>query len=165
LAAEQYFSLYSKLYGLETLALRYFNVFGPGQPPFGPYAAAIPRFLWRILNGHELTLFGDGEQTRDFLYVDDVVQANLLAANATGPLRGESLNVASGQAISLNQLVLGLERDLNLSARVVHGPPRSGDVRHSVANIDRIHTLLGFEPKVPLAIGLQRTRDFLAARI
>src|ERR1041385_4774514 len=119
--------IFNSIHGLETVALRYFNVYGPGQNPQSEYAAVIPKFITMLLEGKEPTIFGDGMQTRDFLYVGDVVQANLLAARVERA-RGEVLNVAGGRAVSLNELFSALCAALGKEARVHHGPERAGDI-------------------------------------
>jgi nucleoside-diphosphate-sugar epimerase len=153
---EVYCRLYTSLYGLETVALRYFNVFGPRQDPGSEYAAVIPRFICAGLAGAQPTIYGDGEQTRDFTYVGDTVRANLLAADAERA-PGAVINVAAGARTSLNQLwgiirgVLGTD----LSPR--YEPARHGDVRDSLADLARARELLGYEPAVDLREGLSAT--------
>jgi UDP-glucose 4-epimerase len=161
LTCEKYMSVFSSLYGLETVSLRYFNVFGPNQRPEGPYAAAIPRFVQAALTGAPITVFGDGEQTRDFCFVDNAVAANLLAADASRKLSGEVINVAGGRRISLNDLVREIGRVLGKPLDVRHVDARPGDVRHSLADIGRAKELLGFEPRVRWEDGLPRTIEFL----
>jgi len=159
-AGEVYCRLYHSLYGLETVALRYFNVFGPRQDPASEYAAVVPRFIVACLSGSRPVVYGDGEQTRDFTFVADAVQANLRAADAPGA-PGAVLNVAGGRRTSLNAL-LGLVREItgsDVAAR--HEPSRPGDVRDSLADLGRAHALLGFEPAVSLREGLVRTVDAL----
>lgn len=154
--SELYCQLYSGLYEVETVALRYFNVYGPRQDPESDYAAAIPLFIDAAIKGEEVRIFGDGEQTRDFIFVTDVAEANLRAAQAPG-ISGAVINVASGQRTSVNELVavIGQCLDRGLAAR--HDPPRAGDVRHSWADIGRARELLGFEPEVDLKRGLGLT--------
>jgi UDP-glucose 4-epimerase len=161
LTCEKYMSVFSSLYGLETVSLRYFNVFGPNQRPEGPYAAAIPRFVQAALTGSPITVFGDGEQTRDFCFVDNAVAANLLAADAPRKLSGEVINVAGGRRISLNDLVREIGRVLGKPLDVRHVDARPGDVRHSLADIGRAKELLGFEPRDRWEDGLPRTVEFL----
>jgi nucleoside-diphosphate-sugar epimerase len=159
-AAERYCQLYHRLYGLETVALRYFNVFGPRQDPASEYAAVIPRFVTALLAGRAPVVFGDGEQTRDFTFVADAVAANLLAADAPRAA-GEVVNVAGGRRVSLNQLLAEI-RDLTgatLAAR--HEPGRAGDVRDSLADLGRARELLGYAPRVDLRTGLARTIESL----
>jgi nucleoside-diphosphate-sugar epimerase len=163
-AGEVYCRLYHKLYGLETVALRYFNVFGPRQDPNSEYAAVIPRFATACLRGEPATIHGDGEQSRDFTFVADTVRANLLAADAPGAA-GHVINVAGGRRISLNELYAELQKITGTSVPASHGPPRAGDVRHSLADLGRARDLLGFAPAVSLAEGLRRTVESLAAQL
>src|SRR5262249_2121850 len=134
---EQYLRVFAALYGLETLNLRYFNVFGPGQLPSGAYAAAIPRFVHAALTRVPITIYGAGEQTRDFCFVENVVRANLLAADTPKKLAGEVVNIAGGRRISLNELVKEIGRVLGKPLDVRHVEPRAGDVRHSLADVSR----------------------------
>ena len=161
LTCETYLRVFAALYGLETLNLRYFNVFGPNQLPTGAYAAAIPRFLKAALSGEPITIYGDGEQTRDFCFVDNAVSANLLAAACPAKLAGQVVNVAGGRRIGLNDLVREIGRVLGRPVDVRHVEPRAGDVRHSLADIGRARELLGFEPKVRWEDGLPPTAEFL----
>ncbi len=155
MSGEMYCRLYAKHHGLETVALRYFNVFGPRQSPKGEYAAVIPRFVLACVNDEAPCVYGDGEQTRDFIYVDDVVRANLLAADAKAA-DGEILNVATGRPTNLLQLLETL-RDLTGSrTEARHGPAQEGDVRFSVADVARAREVLGFRPQVDLREGLRR---------
>jgi len=158
---EQYARVFASLYGIETLNLRYFNVFGPGQLPEGPYAAAIPRFIHAALTGRPVNIFGDGEQTRDFCYVDNAVSANLLAAASTRKLAGEVVNVAGGRSVTLNDLVREISRALGKPLDVRHVEPRAGDVRHSLADVSRARDLIGYEPKVEWERGVRPTIEFL----
>jgi nucleoside-diphosphate-sugar epimerase len=153
---ELYCHLYSSLYGLETVALRYFNVFGPRQDPRSEYAAVIPRFICAALAGEGATIFGDGEQTRDFIFVQDAVRANLLAADAERA-SGAVINVATGRRISLNHLWQAIREITGVKSASHHAPARAGDVRDSVADLSRARGLLGFEPAVDLHEGLRRT--------
>src|SRR5690606_37209350 len=140
-------AVFASLYGIETLSLRYFNVFGPRQDPNSQYAAVIPNFIKAALGGTRPTVFGDGEQTRDFCYIDNTVDANLLAASTSNRLTGQVVNVACGERISLNQLLtyLGEEAGKKLDAEYVAARP--GDVRDSLASIDAARALIGYEPK------------------
>ena len=153
---ERYCAMYHALFGLETVSLRYFNVFGPGQDPNSEYAAVIPKFITRLLAGQAVTVFGDGEQSRDFTYVENVVEANLLALRAEGA-GGKVVNVGCGRRFSLNQLIRMMERVLGVKARVEYLPPRPGDVRDSLAAIDLARKILGYEPRVSIEEGLKRT--------
>jgi nucleoside-diphosphate-sugar epimerase len=161
LAAEQYLRVFSSVYGIETLGLRYFNVFGPRQRPDGPYAAAIPRFIWAALRGEPITVYGDGENTRDFCYIQNAVDANLQAANATRSWRGEIANVAGGRDVCLNDLIARIGQLLGRELSVVHVEPRPGDVRHSLADISRATVLFGYTPRVRWEAGLPETITFL----
>jgi UDP-glucose 4-epimerase len=158
---EQYFRVFASLYGLETVSLRYFNVFGPNQLPDGAYAAAIPRFIRAALSKEPITIYGDGEQTRDFCFIANVVSANLLAAASPKKLAGEVINVAGGRRISLNDLVKEIGRVLGRPLDVRYVDPRPGDVRHSLADIDRAKELLGYEPTVTWENGIPPTIEFL----
>lgn len=157
-AAEAYGRAFTRVYGLATVALRYFNVFGPRQDPRSEYAAVIPRFVTSALSGQSPTIFGDGEQSRDFTFVDNVVEANILAARATSPeLLGAQINVACGSRTSLNQVLAELEGLTGNPIEAHYAEPRPGDVKHSMASIELARSLLGFEPTVPFADGLRVT--------
>ncbi|MCC6900995.1 MAG: SDR family oxidoreductase [Polyangiaceae bacterium] len=162
-ADELYMKVFASLYGIETVCLRYFNVFGPNQRPDGAYAAAIPRFVWAALHGDALTVYGDGEQTRDFCYVDNAVSANLLAAGASRKLTGEVMNIAGGRRISLNALITEIGRVLGSAPKVQNDPPRLGDVRDSLADVSRAKELIGYEPKVRWEAGIAPTVAYLRA--
>jgi nucleoside-diphosphate-sugar epimerase len=153
---ERYCKMYYDLYGLETVSLRYFNVFGPGQDPHSEYSAVIPKFITRLFVGQPITMNGDGEQSRDFTFIDNVVEANLLALKAANA-PGRMCNIGCGARISLNQLVALLEKELDVKAHVVYGPAKAGDVRHSLADICRAKTILGYDPKISIEEGLRRT--------
>jgi len=157
-AGELYCCLYTSLYRLETVALRYFNIFGPRQDPKSEYAAVIPRFICAALAGEGATIFGDGEQTRDFAFVQDAVRANLLAADAERA-PGAVINVATGCRTSLNELWHAIRGITGVRAEARHAPARPGDVRASVADLSRARELLGFEPAVDLQEGLRRTAE------
>jgi len=161
LTCERYLQVFASLYGIETVNLRYFNVFGPNQLPNGAYAAAIPRFIDASLRGTPITVYGDGEQTRDFCFVANAVYANLLAADSPRKLSGEVINIAGGRRISLNDLLkeIGLRMGRPLDVR--HVEPRAGDVRHSLADIGRAKELLGYEPRVRWEDGIAPTIEFL----
>jgi nucleoside-diphosphate-sugar epimerase len=159
-AGESYCRLYSELYGLETVALRYFNVFGPRQNPESQYAAVVPRFVVACLRGEAPVVYGDGEQTRDFTFVEDAVRANLLAAEAADAV-GQVVNVAGGRRVSLNELLREIGALCGTSVRARHEPPRAGDVRDSLADLARARSLLGYEPRVSLREGLLRTIESL----
>ncbi len=156
LAGEHYCKLYYSLYGLETVCLRYFNVFGPGQDPHSEYSAVIPKFISKLLINELITVYGDGEQSRDFTYVENVVDANLLALQATKAC-GKVLNVGCGERITLNTLIQLLEEIVGVKAKVSYSASKPGDVRHSLADINLARRLLEYEPKVMVKEGLRRT--------
>jgi UDP-glucose 4-epimerase len=153
---ERYCKLYYDLYGLETVSLRYFNVFGSGQDPHSEYSAVIPKFIAKLLAKEPVTVYGDGEQSRDFTYVENVVEANLLALRAI-EVSGNVCNIGCGEHITLNKLIRLLEEILGVKANVKYAASKAGDVRHSWADITRARHLLGYEPKVMVKEGLRRT--------
>jgi nucleoside-diphosphate-sugar epimerase len=144
--------------------LRYFNVFGPRQDPRSQYAAVIPNFITALLNGRALTIFGDGEQSRDFTYVENVVEANVLAIGAADVV-GRVYNIACGESTSLNRLVAEVAELLCVSSQVTYADPRPGDIRHSLADISRARTELGYEGAVGLKAGLAQSIDYLRAEL
>ena len=156
LTGEQLCENVTRLYGLETVALRYFNVFGPRQDPNSQYAAVIPKFLHALMSGETPTIYGDGEQSRDFTYVDNVVDANL-RATAVPDASGHVFNIASGRAVSVNSMLRQIAELLGVDARAHHDPPRPGDIRDSVADITAARDVLGFVPRIAFADGLART--------
>jgi len=156
LAGEHYCRVFAALYGLETVGLRYFNVFGPRQDPASRYAAVIPRFITAALRGEPLEVHGDGKQTRDFTYVSNVVEANLRAATAPG-VSGAVFNVAGGERHSVLDLVRAFEELLGRELPVAHTPPRPGDVRDTQADVTRAREALGLVPTVGFRDGLRRT--------
>jgi UDP-glucose 4-epimerase len=164
LAGEHYCAAFSEVYGLETVRLRYFNVFGPRQPPDSPYAAVIPRFLEAMLAGKSPIIYGDGQQSRDFTYVADVVHANLLAAKAPG-VSGKVFNIACGHRTSLLELVDQINGLLGTKIKPVHEPARPGDVKHSQADISPAQSELGYAPKVPIEQGLRQCLDYFRSRL
>jgi nucleoside-diphosphate-sugar epimerase len=158
LAAELYMQSFWRVYGLETVCLRYFNIFGPHQDPNSPYSGVLARFITFMLNGHEPTIFGDGEQSRDFTYVDNAVAANLLACTAPAALVvGRVFNVATGYQVTLNQTVAVLRRITGYQGTVLRGPERAGDIKHSFADISLAEEHLGYRPTVGFEEGLKRT--------
>jgi UDP-glucose 4-epimerase len=159
LAAEGYCRAFSEVYDLETVCLRYFNVFGPRQDPLSQYAAVIPNFISAFLREEPSTVYGDGEQTRDFTYVDNVVQANVLAAEARD-VSGRTYNVACGKSISLNQIIDQLQQLTGHDLEPVYVDRRAGDVPHSLADVSRATRDLGYAPEVCFEEGLQRTLEF-----
>jgi UDP-glucose 4-epimerase len=161
LAAERYCVSFSRVYhSFETVVLRYFNVFGPRQDPTSQYAAVVPRFITAIAEGRPVTIYDDGEQSRDFTYVDNVVQANLLAADAEGA-SGRIFNISAGSPTSVNELADTIGRLLGRPVEKTYLPPRPGDLRDSWADVSAARDLLGYEPTVGLEEGLSRTCDFL----
>jgi UDP-glucose 4-epimerase len=158
-ASEAYCHAFWATYGLETVAIRYFNVFGPRQDPTSQYSAVIPIFITAMLGGRQPVIFGDGRQSRDFSFVGNVVHANLLAADAAG-IAGLSINAADGRSIDLLQLIDILNRLLGLKVSPRFAPPRAGDVRESQADITLARKLLGYEPIVDFETGLRRSIDY-----
>lgn len=156
---ELYAKVFSRVYGLETVSLRYFNVFGPRQDPNSQYAAVIPKFITAMSKGERPHIYGDGEQSRDFTYIDNVVEANLLAANAPG-VSGEMFNIACGERYTVNELVAMLNEILGTNIEPVYEPPRTGDVRHSMASIEKAEKMLGYRPLVTFEEGLRRTVEW-----
>lgn len=157
LAGETYCGLFWRLYGLPTVALRYFNVFGQRQDPGSEYSAVIPKFIRAIKAGKTPTIFGDGEQTRDFSFIDNVVGANLAACEAGEGAFGLAFNIACGERISLNDLVRQLGEFAGRDVSPAYAPARPGDIRHSLAGIERAERLLGYRPSVDVREGLRRT--------
>jgi nucleoside-diphosphate-sugar epimerase len=161
LACEHYLKVFSGIYGIETLNLRYFNVFGPNQTPDGAYAAAIPRFIDAAIQNKPIPIFGDGEQTRDFCYIENTVLANLLGATSPKKFSGEVINIAGGRRIALNALCEEISRALGREVAVDHLAPRPGDIRHSLADISRAAELIGYEPRVRWEDGIAPTLNYL----
>ncbi len=163
LAAEGYCGSFSRAYSLETVSLRYFNVFGPNQDPSSPYAAVVPRFILAIASGSPVPVHGDGAQTRDFTYVSDVVEAAMLAAEYGGPTP-DVLNVAAGGSVTIEVLADAIGAQLGIAVRKRYLPPRPDEVRHSRADISKARRMLGFEPRVTLEQGLAMAADGLLDR-
>jgi nucleoside-diphosphate-sugar epimerase len=164
LCGEYYCRVYANLYALETVCLRYFNVFGPRQNPDSPYAAVIPKFISALLQKQSPIIYGDGEQSRDFTYIDNVVEANICASQHPG-LSGEVFNVAGGQeAVTLNQLLKKLNFFLNSSIKPRYEPPRSGDVKHSLADMSALEHKLALKNKINFDEGLRRTLAWFQAQ-
>ncbi len=159
LAAEHYCRVFTQVYGLETVSLRYFNVFGPRQHPDSEYAAVIPRFLRRMLTGRQPVVFGDGEQSRDFTAVENVVAANLVAAAAARGI-GDVFNIACGQRSTLNQLVGWLNQLLGTDLSPVYEAPRPADIRHSYASIRKAEATLGYQPTLGVEEGLRQAVEW-----
>jgi nucleoside-diphosphate-sugar epimerase len=162
-AGEQYAAVWTRLYGVETVGLRYFNVFGPRQDPASEYAAVVPRFILWALRGTPLEVHGDGSQSRDFTYIDNVVDANVLAAEAP-QASGEVFNVGCGRRVSLLDIVSRLERLVGRSLERRHTPSRAGDVPHTLADIDKAKRLMGYTAAVDFDEGLRRTVDYFRSR-
>ncbi len=153
---ELYCRLFSQLYGLSTVSLRYFNIFGPRQDPFSQYASVIPNFIGKMLNDEKPAVFGDGEQSRDFLYVSNVVDANILALKATG-VSGEVFNIAGGEKTTVNSLIEELNGALDKEIEPSYDDPRPGDIKHSYADISKARKMLKYEPTVSFKEGLNET--------
>ena len=160
---ECYCRVFTQVFGLETVALRYFNIFGPRQDPTSQYSAVIPRFIHAYLHGSSPAIEGDGEQSRDFTYIENAVHANLLACHAEG-VAGEVFNIGCGEQTSINRLASLIGEMMETDAKPVYTPSRPGDVRHSRADIRKAQQLLGYEPKVELKAGLRRTIDWFLQR-
>jgi nucleoside-diphosphate-sugar epimerase len=156
-SGEMFARAYYEVFKLPVVGLRYFNVYGKRQDPASPYAAVIPLFIDRILNGRSATIYGDGGQTRDFVHVSDVVRANLLAADSASGCGGRAFNIGSGCRISISRLYEMLNAELGGSLRPVHGPARSGEVRDSVADISAARDAFGYEPGMDFGEGLRET--------
>jgi UDP-glucose 4-epimerase len=162
LTGEQYVRIFSSLYGMETLTLRYFNVFGPRQDPGSPYSGVISLFATAMLTGRAPVIFGDGKHSRDFTYVANVVDGNLRALTAKG-LQGQAVNLATGRRITLNALLKALARETGFDAAAVRKPPRAGDIKHSLADVRLARRLLGYRPTVDFETGLRLTLDWYRA--
>jgi nucleoside-diphosphate-sugar epimerase len=159
LAGEGYCRSFSEVYGLDTVVLRYFNVFGPHQDPLSQYSAVIPNFIIAAIAGRAPRIFGDGEQTRDFTYIDNTVDANVLAMNAEG-VTGQVFNIACNERISLNHMLKEITMQLGVALEPIYAEPRVGDVKHSLADITRAHDTLGYTPTVNFCDGIARTLDW-----
>ncbi len=163
LAGEHYCRIFTRLYNLETVSLRYFNVFGARQDPDSQYAAVVPLFIQAGLDGVPLTVHGDGMQSRDFTYIDNVVQANLRAMEAPAAA-GEAFNIACGSRYTLMDIVHAIERELGHPLTCRHTPPRAGDVRHTLADIAKADRLLGFKPTIDFDEGMARTVAYIKSQ-
>jgi UDP-glucose 4-epimerase len=158
LASEYYMTSFYRCYGLETVSLRYFNIFGPRQDPSSPYSGVLAKFITAMLGGDEITIFGDGEQSRDFTYIDNAVSANLLACKApASAVAGRVFNVATARRVDLNETVAILKKLTGYSGPTKHGPERAGDVKHSLADLSLAQEHLGYRPLVGFEEGLERT--------
>lgn len=161
LTGELYMRIFSRFFGLETVSFRYFNVFGPNQDPDSPYSGVLARFTQQMLNGDRPTVFGDGEQTRDFIYIDNVVEANLLACEAPADrINGRVFNLATGRQATLNQVYSILQTATGYRQPPIYAEARDGDIRHSLADISAVREALGFQPAVGLEDGLHRTVEW-----
>jgi UDP-glucose 4-epimerase len=158
LTGELYMQVFYKVYGLETVSLRYFNIFGPQQDANSEYSAVLAKFITLMLKGQQPTIYGDGEQSRDFTYIENVIQANLLACTAPAPqVAAKVFNIATGARSTLNQTVAILKTLTNYSGSAKHEPERAGDIKHSLADITRAQKALGYKPSVNFEEGLKRT--------
>jgi nucleoside-diphosphate-sugar epimerase len=164
LFGEYYCSVFSKVFGLDTVALRYFNVFGPYQNPTSQYAAAIPAFVTAILKDTPPTIYGDGEQSRDFTYIDNVVEANLLAAKTEGT-NGEVVNIACGEAVTVNQIIEMINDILGKNVQPEYTSPRPGDVKHSLADITKAGRVIGYKPVIKFKDGLEKAIDWYSKNL
>ncbi len=161
LAGEYYMTSFYRCYGLETVSLRYFNIFGPRQDPTSPYSGVLAKFITQMLNGEQPTIFGDGAQSRDFTYIQNAVDANLLAMKApASQAAGQMFNVATGKRADLNQAFQLLKTIIGYTGEVKYAPERSGDVKHSLADLSRTEKQLGYKPTVDFEEGLRRTVDW-----
>ena len=161
LASEYYMTSFYRCYGLETVCLRYFNIFGPRQDPSSPYSGVLAKFITQMLAGEEPTILGDGLQSRDFTYIDNTVEANLLAAEASAErAAGKVFNVATGTRVDLNETFQLLKEIIGFKGKVKYGPERAGDVKHSLADLSRTEKALGYKPKVSFEEGLRRTVEW-----
>ena len=158
LASEHYMTSFYRCYGLETVALRYFNIFGPRQDPSSPYSGVLAKFITQMLAGEQPTIFGDGEQSRDFTYIDNAVEANLLACQAPTPqVSGKVFNVATGRRVTLNETFKLLQALTSYSGSPIYAAEREGDIKHSLADISLAEKHLGYRPKVNFEDGLRQT--------
>jgi nucleoside-diphosphate-sugar epimerase len=166
LASEHYMVSFFRCYGLETVCLRYFNIFGPRQDPSSPYSGVLAKFITQMLKGEQPTIFGDGEQSRDFTYIDNAVNANLLACKADGAkVAGEVFNVATGRRVTLNETFKALQPLTCYSGQVKYGTARGGDVKHSLADVSKAEAGLGYRPTVDFEEGLRRTVEWYRKEI
>ncbi|MFB0564874.1 MAG: SDR family oxidoreductase [Candidatus Aminicenantaceae bacterium] len=161
---EKYCLIFDRIYGLPTVCLRYFNIFGPRQDVFSQYAAAIPNFITKMLKGKRPIIFGDGEQSRDFTFVSNVVDANILAANAES-VSGEVINIACGERTTVNTLAEKISIILDADIKPIYDKPRPGDIRHSFADITKANEMIKFEPLVTFSEGLGRTIEWVKERM
>ena len=163
LAGEYYCKVFYEIYGLKTTSLRYFNVYGPKQDPLSEYAAVVPRFMTRVLEGKPPVIYGDGEQTRDFTFIKDVVLANILVA-VSKKANGEAINIAGGKRITVNDLAVMIIEMLDGKQKPEYANPRKGDIRHSLADISKAKRLLDYQPMYDLKKGLHETCRYFSDR-
>ena len=162
---EEYGKLYYKLYGLDTYGMRYFNVFGRRQDPFGAYAAVIPKFLRQLLHGEVPTINGDGKQSRDFTYIDNVIEANLKSCLASHEAAGQAYNIAYGGREYLIDIYYGLTKALGVNVEPNFGPDRAGDIKHSNADISKAKKMLGYDPEYSFEDGIKLAIDWYKANL
>jgi UDP-glucose 4-epimerase len=160
LASEHYMISFFRCYGLETVSLRYFNIFGPHQDPSSQYSGVLAKFISQMLRGEQPTIFGDGEQSRDFTYIDNAVEANLLSCHAASQAAGKVFNVATGRRVTLNETFQLLRGMTSYKGQPIYGPERGGDIKHSLADISQAEEYLGYKPKVDFEEGLRRTVEW-----
>jgi UDP-glucose 4-epimerase len=166
LAGELYMQSFHRVYGLPTVALRYFNVFGPRQDPTSQYSGVMAKFITSMLKDESPTIYGDGEQSRDFTSIEDVISANLLACEAPAEkVAGRVFNIACGQRVTLNQTFQALKRIIGFTGEAIHGPERTGDIKHSLADISLAQELLGYQPRVSFEEGLRRTVEWYRQQV
>lgn len=164
LAGEYYCQVFHKIHGIEAVSLRYFNVFGPNQDPTSQYSAVIPKFITSMMRGERPTIYGDGTQTRDFTFVEDVVHANILAMENSDKAAGKTVNISRGERISINRLVDMLNDIMGTSIEAEHLDERKGDIKHSLADISLAGKLLSYSPKFTLKDGLKKTVEFYGSK-
>jgi nucleoside-diphosphate-sugar epimerase len=165
LASELYLTSFYRCYGLETVSLRYFNIFGPRQDPTSQYSGVLAKFITQMVAGESPTILGDGTQSRDFTYIDNVVKANLLACKApAAEVAGQVFNIATGTRIDLNETFAVLKKLIGFKGEVKYGPERAGDVKHSLADLTRSEKHLGYNPQVNFEEGLKKTVDWYRSR-
>lgn len=162
LASEYHCNVFTEIFGINTISLRYFNVYGPRQNPDSEYAAVIPKFIQRAIKGEPLIIYGDGEQTRDFIYVKDVVRANIIALKSK---KSGVFNVATGKRVSINELASLINQLVDVNSEPVYDKPREGEIRHSFGDITRIKDQLGFEPTYSMESGLKETIEWFEEKI
>jgi UDP-glucose 4-epimerase len=161
LASEHYLTSFYRCYQLETVSLRYFNIFGPRQDPSSPYSGVLAKFITVMMRGEQPAIYGDGEQSRDFTYIDNAVEANLLACKAPAArVAGQMFNVATGRRVTLNETFKLLQDLTSYTGQPKYGPERGGDIKHSLADISKAEAALGYKPKVDFEEGLRRTVDW-----